>query len=97
VKDNPKANADPEEEVVHLVVKGEREKNNNLLLRPNSPPQSQLDRFVPLSDSYQIGVCSMSKIKKSIRNIQNTKVFPEDFDLKKHSPCWLTENFFPFL
>jgi hypothetical protein len=37
------------------------------------------------------------KNKKSFRNIQNTKVFPEDFDLKQHSACWLTENFLSFL
>jgi hypothetical protein len=49
VKDNPKANAEVEEE--DLAVRGETEENNNLLLRPNNQPP-QLDRFVPLSDSY---------------------------------------------
>jgi hypothetical protein len=37
------------------------------------------------------------KVKKSFRNIQNTKVFPEDFDLEKHSAGRLTEYLLPFL
>ena len=75
VKDNPKANADPEEEVVHLVVKGEREKNNNLLLRPNSPPPPQLDRFVPLSDSYQMGCSICQRSKNQLEIFKTLKFF----------------------
>jgi hypothetical protein len=93
VKDNPKANAKVEEE--DLAVRGETEENNNLLLRPNNQPP-QLDRFVPLSDSYEMGYC-MLKNKKSFRNIQNTKVLPQDLNLKKHPSRGLTEDFLSFL
>jgi hypothetical protein len=36
-----------------LVARGETEEKNNPLLKPNSPPP-QLDRFVPLSDLYEL-------------------------------------------
>jgi hypothetical protein len=43
VRDSPKASAEAEEE--DLAVRGETEKNSNLLPRPNSQPP-QLDRFI---------------------------------------------------
>jgi hypothetical protein len=95
----PRVRARGEVEEEDPVLRDAIEKTSSLPPKPNSLPP-QLDRFVPLSDHITDN-CRMddiaAKSKKSFRYIQNTKVFPEDFNLYQHSACRLTENFLPFL